>query len=124
MDMGYRTFWINGFGKMKACNAIAEIAIGKPLPQKALVHHVNNDRADDTNSNLVVCEDRKYHNLLHRRTRALKESGNPHFRKCWICKKWDNPSHMILYENKDTYIHSSCAASYLASYRKSQTKVR
>lgn len=43
----------------------AELALGKPLPLGAEVHHVH-DRADT----LVICQDREYHLLLHARMRA------------------------------------------------------
>lgn len=52
---------------------IAESILGKPLPPKAEIHHVNGTRHDNTPSNLVICQDRAYHLLLHRREKALRE---------------------------------------------------
>ncbi len=49
----------------------AEQAMGKKLAGKHPVHHANGDCSDDTNSNLVVCEDAAYHALLHKRMREL-----------------------------------------------------
>jgi hypothetical protein len=48
---------------------IAEKALGKPLPPKAVVHHANGSR---NSGPLVICQDRAYHWLLHRRENKLK----------------------------------------------------
>lgn len=50
---------------------IAEQALGKRLPPGALVHHVDGDELNNDPANLVICPDRGYHNLLHKRTREL-----------------------------------------------------
>jgi hypothetical protein len=51
---------------------LAERALGKPLPPKAVVHHMNGDKADNyTPFNLVICPDQAYHLLLHRRMKEL-----------------------------------------------------
>lgn len=48
----------------------AEIALGKPLPKGAEVHHADGTKGD--NSPLVICQDRSYHMLLHKRMRELR----------------------------------------------------
>ena len=63
----------------------------KVLPSKAVIHHVDEDSLYDYPSNLVVCEDDAYHKLLHLRTDALRATGNPHSRRCKICKQWGIP---------------------------------
>lgn len=53
---------------------MAEKALGKPLPEGALVHHVDQDGTNNNTKspwNLIVCPDQKYHLMLHARARAL-----------------------------------------------------
>lgn len=51
---------------------IAEQALGRKLPAKAVVHHMNEKPADNhTPFNLVICPDQAYHMLLHKRARDL-----------------------------------------------------
>jgi hypothetical protein len=56
---------------------IAESALGKYLPPNAQVHHVDDNEHNNANSNLVICQDQAYHQLLHVRARILKAGGNP-----------------------------------------------
>ena len=70
---------------------IAEKAIGHKLPLGSIVHHVDENRMNNNNSNLVICQDIAYHKLLHRRMKALSETGNSHSEKCVHCKKWSIP---------------------------------
>jgi len=68
---------------------IAEKAIGHSLPAQAEIHHVNNHRRDNTNSNLVICENHRYHMLLHQREDAIKAGVPAHWLKCPYCKIYD-----------------------------------
>lgn len=65
---------------------VAEGALGKRLPKGACVHHVNEDRYDNRPSNLVICQDAAYHNLLHVRARVVRAGGDPDaMRICFDC---------------------------------------
>ena len=92
---------------------IAAHILGKPLPSRAVVHHVDEDPTNNTPSNLVICEDRSYHMLLHRRTDALKACGHASWRKCVLCKEYDNPKNLVF--DQTTY-HESCLAGISKLY--------
>ena len=65
----------------------ASKALGKKLPNKSVVHHIGND-------DLVLCQNQKYHLLLHKRMRARIATGHPTWIKCYICKQWGSPEEM------------------------------
>jgi hypothetical protein len=50
---------------------VAERALGKFLPDGAVVHHVDQVKTHNDPSNLVVCQDAAYHALLHYRLRMV-----------------------------------------------------
>lgn len=86
----YRHIQVDGKQRL-AHRVIAERALGKPLPRRAVVHHVDGDRANNANSNLVICQDSEYHTLLHNRQRALEATGNANSVRCGDCGNWVVP---------------------------------
>ncbi len=97
---GYRFKTSKGYWVAKApghphCNAkgyvgesrlVAEAALGRVLPRKAVVHHVDGDTGNNATHNLVICENQSYHNLLHRRARIIRRGGSPaRHRTCGRC---------------------------------------
>lgn len=82
----YTNSRVNGSYKLEHL-LIAERALGKPLPKGAQVHHVDENRRNNTPSNLVICQDQKYHYLLHARARVVRAGGNPNTEQlCCKCK--------------------------------------
>lgn len=67
---------------------IAEEALGHPLPEHSEVHHVDEDRRNNSRGNLVICQDRDYHVLLHVRAQTVRAGGDPNNQKlCRGCKR-------------------------------------
>ncbi len=91
---------------------VAEKAFGGPLPDGVVIHHVNGDGLDNRPENLVICENQKYHVLLHQRERALKESGNANWLKCVYCKNYDDQSRLYVKKDRRQGHHRNCEAKY------------
>ncbi len=66
---------------------VVEKAMGKFLAKRHPIHHHDRNRANNANTNLVVCESHAYHKLLHHRMRIVDAGGNPDTQKiCSVCK--------------------------------------
>lgn len=116
---GYRIYRHSRFAKGVFEHVmIAEKALGRSLPKGVEVHHVNENRADNTPGNLVLCQDHAYHMLLQRRTRALNACGNADWLKCKICKQYDDPKNLRQYNdgspNRVRAMHRACVAKQSA----------
>lgn len=102
--------------------AVAELALRKPLPKGAVVHHVDGDPLNNWPYNLVICQDQAYHRLLHKRTNAYNACGHADWLKCKFCGQYDDPAHLRIYtiafrkgrKSPDSNIHHpQCNAKYL-----------
>jgi hypothetical protein len=79
-------------GYVLAHVVVAEEALGRFLPVGVVVHHFDDNAANNANTNLVICEDQKYHMLLHVRQRVLAAGGSPDTDK--ICSTCQTPKAM------------------------------
>jgi len=99
--------------------AKAESALGHELPHGAEVHHVDGNPLNNENSNLVICQDRAYHKLIHKRTAAYRACGHASWLKCSFCKKYDDPANLYLSPNQAMHIHRECSRKYEQEKRRS-----
>lgn len=113
LNTGYLTRRVDGKPKLDHV-LVAEEALGFELPRGVEVHHVNENPADNRPENLVVCQDRTYHKLLHMRQNALDACGNANWRKCPYCKQYDDPENMTERRNSgnrsNSFYHAACSA--------------
>ena len=75
---------------------VVERALGHALPAKAEIHHVDEVRSNNANCNLVACQDRAYHRLLHQRMRALIACGDANALPCNICGSYERQADMMV----------------------------
>lgn len=114
---GYIRRMINGetdFDHIRIC----EKALGGSLPVGAVVHHVDGNPSNNSNTNLVICPDNTYHRLIHLRIKAVKATGNPNARKCRFCKQYDNPENLSI--KPSGVHHKKCMNKYYRDKRKEQ----
>ena len=75
------------------------------LGYKGEIHH-------HPTGEIVICEGRSYHMLLHRRTDALKTCGHADWRKCTYCGEYDSLDNLTLHRVKgyeiDWTFHDRC----------------
>lgn len=111
---GYITHTTSGAKQLEHVR-IATVALGKPLPKGAEVHHVNEDKSDNRRGNLVICPEKAYHKLLHVRMAALAACGNASYRKCPFCKQYSAPESMTHNPSSRYYYHPACKTEYRKS---------
>ncbi len=99
---------------------LAEQALGKYLPPKAEVHHVDRNRQNNSLGNLVICENKKYHRLLHAREDRLNDTGSLDMKRCCCChavKSLDQfNSNVVSWDNLSA-VCKSCRAIKRKEYR-------
>ena len=61
---GYVKIWVAPGVRRFEHTLIAEKVLGRPLKKGEIVHHVNGNKADNRNKNLIICT-QSYHRYLH-----------------------------------------------------------
>lgn len=105
---------------------IAERALGRPLDSKHPVHHFNENKTDNANTNLVICESHAYHKHLHVRQRVRSHGGNPDTDKwCWKCNR-TLPRETNFYSDANAYdgLRSRCKECSNAAQKRYVAKKR
>jgi len=116
---GYMVFTSGPYAGRREHTVVAEKAFGKPLPAGVVVHHVDEDKANNYPSNLVICQSHAYHFLLHTRADAIAAGHPATWRKCGYCSEYDALENMrhYQYKNVNMYQHKKCSDDYNTARR-------
>lgn len=110
-SMSHLGFLISENGSQRLQHVLmAEKVLGKELPKGVVVHHVDRNNKNNVPTNLVICPDQGYHMLLHTRQRAIDAGKPAHWRKCPLCKQFDDPKNMGA--NGKSFRHAKCISEY------------
>jgi hypothetical protein len=69
-DRGYINVTLENGKRRREHSLVAEEALGRSFKKSEVVHHINGNKADNRNCNLLIC-DRQYHQWLHSRMAEL-----------------------------------------------------
>lgn len=97
----------------------ARKVLGRSLMGEECVHHWDENPANNNPDNLVICPNKAYHELLHRRMRALKSRGNANWLRCQLCGNYEDPKSPDMWvEPKGRFgQHRSCGRAVQQSRR-------
>lgn len=94
---------------VKVHRQIVENILGISLPSAVEIHHIDYNKANNKKSNLVVCQDRKYHQLLHRRTDTLLAGYNPDtHHKCNDCGDYKENTNFSFNKTRASGLSNIC----------------
>ena|SRR3990167_9005975 len=105
-------------GRIPEHIVIAERALGRYLPDGTEVHHFNEIRNNNSNHNLIICEDHGYHVLLHTRQRIVARGGDPNMEKiCSACQQVKPRSEFSRHRSKGDGLSLSCRSCASVRHR-------
>jgi hypothetical protein len=110
---------------------IAEAVLGRHLPRRVEVHHVDGDTCNNAHANLVVCEDQSYHALLHKRSRAYEACGDANAHRCVHCSSYERQEDMTVLQigrpgrpkTSTRAYHRDCAAADMRKRKRLRSSV-
>jgi hypothetical protein len=90
---------------------IMEKILGRPILSTEHIHHIDDNRSNNSPGNLMLFRTKGMHKSYHERLKAFKECGHYDWRKCRFCHIYDNPKNLV-FSGSRCVNHRSCAAEY------------
>ncbi len=91
---------------------VLEQVLGRAVLPIEAPHHIDEDRANNEVGNLILFIRSGDHTAFHKRLNAFKVSGHWHWRKCKICKQYDDPLNLYINKKHRHVFHRECATKY------------
>ena len=63
--------------------------LGRRMRKGECMHHIDENKANNSHDNLVICPSESYHRLLHYRANAMEATGSADAIYCRYCKKFE-----------------------------------
>lgn len=115
MSNGYLAFGNN----ILVHRDIASKALGRPLTSIETVHHIDGNKLNNDPTNLVICPNDSYHQLLHARQRIFDLDGHPDIHAyCTYHKCLHLKEEFSTVPSRWNTLHNTCRAA-TNEYRKS-----
>jgi len=87
---------------------VMEKSIGRHIKTHECVHHIDEAPNNNNLSNLFLCRDNAEHKTIHLQKRAAVACGNQFWRKCRLCKVYDDTDKMYFNPANNSYHHRAC----------------
>lgn len=101
-------------GYVKRSHIVMEKIINGPLPDDSIVHHIDENKKNDSPDNLMLCLNIAEHNKIHQQQRAIAACGNRNWRQCRYCGQYDDPKNLYIPPDKDcNAFHRECRNTFL-----------
>lgn len=102
----------NSNGYVREHVLICENVLGRKLSKQNMIHHIDFNKSNNTNNNLVICENDEYHKLLHLRTNSLINTGFKDRYRCSSCNEYKKESEYYISNTVPFYYRrcKECAA--------------
>ena len=114
LNGGYIAIWkpdhprADRYGYVPEHILVMENALGRHIPKGEIVHHIDEDRLNNSIGNLMLFKTVAMHNAFHSCLRAFKQTGHWDWINCPFCHQYDDPKNMFVSKVTKMHYHREC----------------